>query len=379
MPLPAPRSGDKKREFIRRFLSSEEARKEFPDPAQRRAVAESAWKRSRVQKADYYTLAKQSFTVCCAKQDVPEVEAIIGLLQNPLEDFWTRMMQEALDIAVQQLRDLEDGLPTSMVDGLIQPEGRRRNEELLILAFIEALVGAARGPLSARLERLITRATEELLRSGGRSQGLEIDLGTEPLARAAARNDLRTLISGRIETRTAELREQAQEFLRSRRARTPARAGDITGAAEGFKATSLQDWLANNVDIAGLRTSEWLPAVADQWAYRWFVIGQYLSGVQAGLTELRAVAVIDGVTTEFCKWVNGRVIAVGRAARQLDRHIRASMERDIETLMANWPMLSSKIVQSKNRGILRRAFSRVGLPPYHFRCRTLVQWVRIGR
>ncbi len=380
--MPDPRQGESKRKFIARFMSSAEARNDFPDPSQRRAVAESAWKRLVARKRadlDYYGLAKQALSTCCAKQDVPEVQAVIGLLQGPLESFWRARMQEALDTAVERLRELEDELPTSQVDGLAGSDSARRDEELLILAFLSILDRAARQPLPPRIEALLGRAAEELLRDGARSQGLEIDLARAPLARAAAREDLKTLISGRIETRRGELQEQAREFLRSRRARTPARPGDITEAAAGFRAKNLQEWLSQNVALVGLRTSEWLPAVADQWAYRWFVVGQFVAGRQAGLTELVARAVLDDRTTEFCIWVHGRTLSVSGAQSQLDRHIRASLQGDIQTLMANWPMLDSRTVQSTDRKVLRRAFSKVGLPPYHFRCRTLIQWVRVGQ
>lgn len=377
MVLPSPTDDEKRREFIARFMASAEARKEFPDPAQRRAVAESTWRR-RVSKRDYYSLAKAAFTACCLKQDVPEVEAVIGLLQRPLEALWRRRLQEALGVAVDRLRELEDELPTSAVDGLALVQGSRgkRNERLLVAAFLAALDDAARAPMPARIEALLTRATEELLQDGARSQSLTLDLAREPLARAAARADLRTLIAGRLATRQQELREQVEEFLRSKRARTPALPGDITEPAPGFRASNLQEWLERNTKLVGLDTSEWLPAVVDQWAYRWFVVGQFLSGVQAGFTELIASAVIDGKTTPFCRWVNGRVLSVRGAQLQLDRHTRAALQNDIESLMDNWPMLSSKVVQSESPSDLRRAFASVGLPPYHFLCRTTIRWVR---
>jgi len=357
-----------------RFMRNAEMRNEFPDPDQRRA----AYRDSMPATLDYYVLAKATFSTCCAKQDVPEVEATIGLLQRPLEALWRARVREALGVAVSRLRELEDDLPTSAVDGLALEQGARgaRNEKLLIAAFLAALDEAVRAPLPARIEGLLTQATENLLQDGALSQSLTLDLAREPLVRAAARADLRTLIAGRIDTRADELRDQVREFLRSKRARTPAQPGDITEAAPGFRANNLQEWLARNVELVGLQTSKWLPAVVDQWAYRWFVTGQFLAGLQAGFTELRAVAVIDGKTTPFCVWVNGRVVSVSGAQEQLDRHMRAALSGDIDALMGNWPMLDSKIVQSDDRRALRRAFARVGLPPYHFRCRTTLQWVR---
>lgn len=347
-------------------MQSEEMRDQFPDPDQRRSAFQESRRLPPVGEA---------FHACCAKQDIPEVEAIIGILQGPLEDFWRELMQDALDTAVERLRELEDLMPTTRVDGLVNSTRAIQDEELLILAFLSVLENAASAPLPAALEAALGRATTTLLEAGADSQGLSIDLAREPLARAAAREDLKTLLKGRIVTRTVELREQVQEFLRSKRARTPARPGDITEAAAGFKARNLQEWLKRSVDIVGLQTQKWLPAVADQWAYRWFVVGQFLAGVQAGLTVLEARAVIDGKTTAFCRWVNGRVISVNRAGNQLSKHIEAALKGEVVTMIRNWPMLSSKITASDDLKVLALGFARVGLPPYHFLCRTTIRWV----
>lgn len=43
MPLPKPKKGEKKREFVKRFMSSKTA-KEFKDQDQRLAVAYSIWR-----------------------------------------------------------------------------------------------------------------------------------------------------------------------------------------------------------------------------------------------------------------------------------------------------------------------------------------------
>ena len=44
MPLPAPHRSESKDDFIKRFMGSEVAQREFPDRLQRYAVAESKWK-----------------------------------------------------------------------------------------------------------------------------------------------------------------------------------------------------------------------------------------------------------------------------------------------------------------------------------------------
>jgi len=43
MPLPAPRKGESKEDFIARFMSDPQANQEYPDADQRYAVAIQMW------------------------------------------------------------------------------------------------------------------------------------------------------------------------------------------------------------------------------------------------------------------------------------------------------------------------------------------------
>ena len=45
--MPTPRKGESKEDFIKRYMSSDEAKKDFPDEKQRYAVALSTWKKSK--------------------------------------------------------------------------------------------------------------------------------------------------------------------------------------------------------------------------------------------------------------------------------------------------------------------------------------------
>jgi|GEM_PF-5408646 len=41
--MPRPRKGEKKKEFVARYMASEEAKQTYPDPKQRYAVANGVW------------------------------------------------------------------------------------------------------------------------------------------------------------------------------------------------------------------------------------------------------------------------------------------------------------------------------------------------
>lgn len=42
--MPNPRKGEKEKDYLNRFMNSEEAKRDFPDPKQRAAVAHSKYR-----------------------------------------------------------------------------------------------------------------------------------------------------------------------------------------------------------------------------------------------------------------------------------------------------------------------------------------------
>ena len=356
--------------FIRKWLSDDEARLAFPDPSVRKSVAEAAWdSKTSAGEPDAYDLLHS--TCCKGVGDIPSVQAVINLLSPGLEDWWTETMGGALDDAVGRLMELEDFMPGSRPDGLAASEAPQRDEELLLLGFLSVLERGAQASLPASLDSLVARSARRVLLDGSRSTGGALNLAQEPLLRSAARDDLRALLAGRITARRTELRDHVLDFLRSQRARRAAVAGDITESFSGG-ARNLQERLARATNLSGLDTSRWLPQVVDQWAYRWFNIGAFRGARQRGVTDFVAFAVRDSRTTPFCTWVHGRVVSTARIELQLNRHIRLATQGDLEGLARNWPMLPRSIIQG-SVSQFRRGFTRVGLPPYHFLCRTRIR------
>jgi hypothetical protein len=187
-----------------------------------------------------------------------------------------------------------------------------------------------------------------------------------------------TMIRGRVDLRRDEIRRLLRAFLNQRGPRTP-RAASITLPDQQGVPPELRDreaWKMALAEALGTDTKPWLVPVVDQWAYRWFNVGAFTAARQGGAIGLRAVAVRDHRTSPFCLWVNGRVISVERAQRQIDRHVEAALANDVQALMANWPMLSFSASDGAPEFAL--AFERVGLPPYHFRCRTRTVLVRFN-
>lgn len=353
--------------YLAAFMQSKDMRREFPDPGQRRAAAEVRFDGALTKSTRFDDL----IDCCKGVGDIPSVQAIIDILSPGLEDWWADMMGQTLQDAVARLMELEDRIPGSRPDGLMFSDNPNRDEDVLLLALLGVFTRGSQAPLPARLDAVVARATTRLLRDGGASVG-SLDLSMEPLLRNAAKDDLKAMMAGRISERSDEIRDSLKDFLRNARARTPLRPGDITGA-QGAGAGSLQEWLKGLTQTVGLDTSKWLPQVVDLWSYRWFNVGAFRSARQRGVTDFVAFAVRDSQTTAFCLWVHGRVVATNRMQDQLDKHIRLSAEGDIAGMIRNWPMLANDIVRSTSARDFRRGFARVGIPPYHFRCRTRIR------
>lgn len=355
-------------EYVRRFLQSEEMRGAFPDPIERRTIAEKAWDETGGVPDIYDTV----FEACCMvhKVNVPEVEAVISILAPILAEWWKTIVNDASLAAERQMLELEDSLPTNAVDALTEAE--EGNEALLLAAFFLTLRQGAQAPFPPEVQAAVARAVRGLLRTGASSVSQTLDLAQQPLLRPGALEDLRLALAGRILTRERELGDIARDFLTNRRARTPrsASATSLDPETPG-RARSLAEWREGLKRAAGVSDTAWVRTVTDVWAYRWYSVAQFLSGRQAGFTIFRAAAIRDTRTTPFCIWVNGRIISMARAERQIQRHLQAAFDGDVEAQMSNWPLLPSELVGNlARRPEFARAFARVGLPPYHFGCRT---------
>lgn len=315
---------------------------------------------------------------CISKDDIPEVEAVIRLLMPSLDSFWQRLIAESMALIEAELDSFEDELATPSIDALsiAASDKRKKLEQDLILALFLILDRRIAQPISDAGTALVQRAVQTLMSDGAKSIGEPLDLTRAPLLAQAAVQDLLTLIRGRVTIRRPEIEQLLGAFLTTRGPRTPAASG-LAGAAQRAAGGGLQTregWRAELAELLGQATASWLPFVVDQWAYRWFNVGSFTAARQSGAIGLRAVATKDNRTSAFCLWVNGRVVSIERAQGQIDRHVAAALAGDVQALMANWPLLTFRASDGPAEFAL--AFERVGLPPYHARCRTRVVLVR---
>lgn len=99
----------------------------------------------------------------------------------------------------------------------------------------------------------------------------------------------------------------------------------------------------------------------------------HVSGYEAaGIESVEVVAVLDEKTSDICRHMHGRIIPLSVLSEQRDRLLDAARRHDFNATKRAQPMLSGKsaldiMSLDKTSDITARG---IGLPPYHFRCRT---------
>lgn len=315
--------------------------------------------------ARLFKILHRALCVCCKNADIPEVEAVIRLLTPQMEGMWAAVTAEAAETIEGALR---------IGNQTLSPERRSKLVDDLLAVLLSLYAVRTSTDLPRPLLRAIEQAADTLLARGAESASLRLDvLGLGE--RTAAREDLLTLARGRLLEHEQAIRRVLEEFLSSPvlgRLRGPRPA-----AADGGVPPALDEWRTSLTSALGGEDRRWLRSVVDLWAYRWWNLGVYFAGRQAGVLAWQAVAVLDRRTTSFCRWVNGRVVSAQKIERQVARIVSAAQQRDARAAIAAWPLLPEPEKGTEKVWEAHFARADVGLPPYHWRCRTRIRPLRV--
>lgn len=301
-----------------------------------------------------------------AKEEIPEVSSVYRIVEPLVRKDREARAREGEEALLLLLLAYEERLGQEDVDQIAfstsAADRERRIEEettALIAALLE--VGAAR--LRPAISASVASGAQQLMRDGAKSAGALLQ---EPSPRRGtlAALDLTLALRGRLLSRAESLRDPIRGYLTSKSLRQALRSpGSAPGAAE------LGDrWREAVRTTLGLPWSRWGPQTVDAWAYRWHNLGRFWGGEQEGVRRWIAVNPRDERTTLFCRWVHGKVVSASRIRRQIQDYLSAVAEGDQESAQAAWPLEEPQ----GSRVEFRARLSRRGLPPYHFRCRTVV-------
>lgn len=147
----------------------------------------------------------------------------------------------------------------------------------------------------------------------------------------------------------------------------------VTGAVaeffeNGWTYETLADRLREAFDGIEERGMAYWQLTADTIATKTRELGRVAGYEQAGVRYLEVRAHIDERTTPICRSLHGRLIRLETVTRQRDRYLEAIGRGHMEAAKAAWPMFDASMAFSGGTKVLPE---NVGLPPYHFRCRTV--------
>ncbi|MDO5562795.1 MAG: hypothetical protein Q4F74_04200 [Synergistaceae bacterium] len=112
--------------------------------------------------------------------------------------------------------------------------------------------------------------------------------------------------------------------------------------------------------------------LADHLTMKISEMGHVASYEEAGIEYIEIVARLDERTTAICRALHGRVIPLSVMSGQRDRMLSAAESGDMEAVKRAQPMISGKL--EKRLSFIGRTSDLIkegiGMPPYHFRCRT---------
>lgn len=346
--------------------------------------------------------------------DIPAVEERIRVASRLISAHWDQASTGALDAALTELDEVE----RRGVEGLTRTE-----KAAIVIAILLLMRRFIDEPMPERSKARARRLSTELIEGGiiaGGGFG-RLTRGGRTVRRMAARGAAELEALSRWRFRGDRIQERLdaaildfldhEEARRTAEERKAAEAADLAARraalaeenarrqSEGKPALKVPEapdapqerkdgrdaaqdrrqWFddLNKSLIDDVNTSS--QAIADAWAYRQHNIGVYIALRAKGVRSIQAFnnpeKGPDDRTTRFCRWVHLKTIMVERIERQLDALAAAIRADDEDAIKRAWPMLNFR--QSDSTQLYRQWFLQIGLPPYHWRCRTVAQEGRL--
>lgn len=131
--------------------------------------------------------------------------------------------------------------------------------------------------------------------------------------------------------------------------------------AEGWSRDRLAEAMQQQFRELAPASRAYFNGLADHTTRKLREIGRVAGYERAGITQVKVQAILDARTSAICRCMNGRIIPVATLAAQKERILSA---RSREELQQAQPWLTNLTAVSDLP-------ANYGLPPYHYRCRTV--------
>lgn len=291
-------------------------------------------------KASYSRLRQRLMAILV--KDEGAYAALAERLRAALTRAWGVGVEEAFQAALQRLRGMDPARFTAA-------------DEQRLLAAIEASIGgeamrtAMEGPVLTLSEAIYRVGAQE----GARPAGVDYAFGLRDERALALINRFDLHWIGRhwdAGTR-ATVSEAVRAFF-----------------AQGWSYETLAERLEEAFAGVEERGIAYWQLTADTIATKSRELGRVGGYEQAGVGYVEVRAHIDARTTPICRSMHGRLIPLARLVAQRERYLAAIERGNMLEAKHTWPMFEADTRFAEGTRVLP---DNVGLPPYHFRCRTI--------
>ncbi|MCL6619473.1 MAG: hypothetical protein K6T33_06745 [Thermomonas hydrothermalis] len=274
-------------------------------------------------------------------KDEAAFEALRQRLADGMSRAWTFGVEAAFRDALETLRGID-------------PQAFSAADEARILSAIEAKVGGE--AMRRAMEGPVVSATDAIWR-----------VGADEAARPAGVD----YAFGRKDERAISLLNRFDLHWIGRHWDAGTRE-TVTGAVRafferGWSYETLADRLRQA--FAGIedRGMVYWQLTADTIATKTREIARVGGYEQAGVRYVEVRAHLDHRTTPICRSLHGRLIPIGHIQAQRDSYLAAIEQGSMERAKQVWPMMDGGTEIGGGKVLP----GNIGLPPYHFRCRTV--------
>jgi len=271
-------------------------------------------------------------------------EALYKELQDAMTRAWDEQLREALVAALDRLRELRNG-------PVLESDLKSVMATLETRAGGEAMRAALRGPILNLSDALYRTGMTEV----GKSLGVDISF-REKDAKAIdlVSNSNLFWVGNSWNAYTDKLfRSALTDYF-----------------DEGLTRVELTERFMRDFQTSEIgegRGQVYWEMLADHTATKTREIGRVGGYEEAEISAVQVRAHIDDNTTEICRSLHGRIIRVSALREQVDGYLDAVSRRDMAGAKDSWTMHGSGASLPKDSPLPEGT----GLPPYHFRCRTI--------
>lgn len=266
-----------------------------------------------------------------------EIEQLEKQMRNILGKRWNTETKKAVEVAIEQMRQLGEPLTPEKLD--------------MVLKSLDSRLGA--GMAIGTAEKVAAVVTAAYLH--GRKQFIK-DPKTEYTLSLIDQQASRILKEHTVywigNYYTQELGETIANKVKE--------LAVIEGLGRKEVGKALKEMFSEQFG----RSNAYWRGLAANTVNRARNLGAIESMVEAEITEYEIVAVMDERTSDICREMNGRIIRIEKAVELRDALINAKTPDDVKSIA---PWVKGRDVRGKTTKSLPTGMSA---PPYHFHCRT---------